>query len=223
MDFLALCQRTASECSTSLTGPSDTTTQVGRLNQIVNWVNTAWMDVQTRRNNWRFMVGSFDVNTVAGTNSYSLTDCGITDFREWRRDQFRIYLTSAGVDTEGGLCWQEYDDWYHRFNIGAQSDSFPGWVAQDHDSSLLLGPAPGGIYTVSGEYMKAATEMSGDAAEPTMPEEYHMAIVYRAMMKYGRYNGANEVYTDGANEYKRMMREMERTQRLPDLKAGPLA
>ncbi len=59
--FLELVQRTASECSVSLTGPSAVTGQTGRLGQVVNWVNSAWMDVQTRHDDWKFMRGSFTV------------------------------------------------------------------------------------------------------------------------------------------------------------------
>lgn len=223
MNFLQLCQRAASECSVSLTGPADTTTQVGRLNQIVKWVNAAWMDVQTRRNDWRFMVGTFSVSTTSGDGAYTLADLSITSFRKFREESLKCYLTSAGANTETDLVYIPYDDWYRRFNTGAQSNSYPMWFTVDHDNDLLLAPKPNGTYAVTGEYMKAATELSGDSDEPELAVEFHMAIVYRAMMKYGRYNGAPEVYTDGQNEYGRMMREMERTLRLPEKKAGPLA
>lgn len=222
MNFLQLCARVASECGVSTTEPTSTSGQTGRLGQIVNWVNAAWMDLQQRRNDWRFMVGSFTVATTSGDGAYSTSDCAISNFRDWRRDTLKIYLTSAGQETETYLRFMEYADWYDRYNTGAQSNSYPIHFSVDHDNDILLGPKPDGIYTVSGEYMKAATELSGDDDEPELPTEWHMAIVYRAMMKYGRYAGASEVYTDGANEYKRMLREMLRTLRLPDEVAGPL-
>ena len=50
-----------------------------------------------------------------------------------------------------------------------------------------------------------------------------MAIVYRAMMKYGRYNAAAEVYNDGQQNYNRMIREAARTQRPVRMVPGPLA
>ena len=230
LTFIELCQRTASECSTSLTGPSATAAQTGRLGQIVNWVNTACNEIEAEYNDWRFMVGSFTVNTTADDGQYAYTDCtdtttgvAIAAFRDWRRDTFKAYLTSAGADTETDLAYLDYRDWYARFNTGAQSSSYPGYFSIANDLSFLLGPKPGGVYTIRGEYQKAATDMSGDSDTPSLPAEYRMAIVYRAMMKYGRYNGAPEVYTDGQNEYKRIMREMVRTQRPADLIGGPLA
>jgi hypothetical protein len=230
--FLELCQRTASECSTSLTGPSAVTSQTGRLGQIVNWVNSSWMDVQTRYDNWKFMRASFTVNTVADDGKYLITDCTdvassaaltVAGFRRWELDTFKIYLVSAGVATETDLRFMEYQDWYERWNYGSPTSSYPGEFTIDHDRAILLAPKPDGIYTVRGEYMKAATLLSGDSDEPEMPAEYRMTIVYRAMMKYGRYNSAPEVFADGQAEYTRLMREMSRTQRPADLVGGPLA
>lgn len=230
MNFLQLCQRTASECSSSLTGPSSVASQTGRLGQIVKWVNAAWMDVQTSRDKWKFMVGSFTVDTTSGDGKYAYTDCtdvgasaAISAFRLWRTDKFKIYLTSAGVGTETDLYYLDYDDWYYRFNTGAQTNRYPIYFTVDHDQSILLAPKPDGIYTVSGEYQKAATEMAADADIPDMPEEYHLAIVYRAMMKYGRYTGASEVYSDGEMEYRRLMHQMHNSQLPPNRTGRPLA
>lgn len=235
MNFLALCQRVASECGVSQTGPSSVLNQTGRLAQIVKWTSGADLDIQTLSNNWRFMRSSFTVNTTAGDGKYAYGDCtdtgtgtAIAKFRAWcGRAQtdtpLKIYLTSAGQASETDLVYIPYEDWYARYNVGNQTNSYPAFWSIDKDDALLLGQKPDGIYTVSGDYMKAATEMAADADVPPYPADYHMAVVYRAMMKYGRFAGASEVYTDGYNEYQRVLREMRRTQ-LPDMPMpGPLA
>lgn len=228
--FLELCQRTATECGVSLTGPSAVAGQTGRLGQIVKWVQTAWTDIQTKHNDWKFMVGNFTVNTIEGDGQYAFGDCtdtatsaAIAAFRDWRRNTLKIYLTSAGSGTETSLRFIDYDDWYRRYNTGNQSNSYPGEFTVDNARNLQLAPKPNGIYTVSGEYQKAATDLTADSDMPSLPAEYTMAIVYRAMMKYGRYNGASEVYTDGENNYLRLLREMTRTQRPAIMVGGPLA
>ena len=80
----------------------------------------------------------------------------------------------------------------------------------------MLGPVPNAVYTVNGEYQRAVTTLTANADTPIYPSEYHMLPVYRAMMSYGRYTGASEVYEDGKNNYARMLSEMERTQ-LPEI------
>jgi hypothetical protein len=229
--FLELCQATASETGVSLTGPADTTTQTGRLGQIVNWVQRSWLDIQTKYNDWSFMRFGFTLSTTADDGEYAYTDAtdsgtgiAIAAFRDWCRDTpMKIYLTSAGVGTETDLEFMEYADWYNRYNFGTQTSGYPAHWTRSPSGTLLLGQKPNGIYTVSGDFMRAATVLSGDSDTPELPAEYHMAIVYRAMMKYGRYNAAPEVFTDGQAEYTRMMREMSRTQRPRDLVGGPLA
>lgn len=233
MNFLQLAQAAASECGVSLTGPSDTTTQTGRLGQIVTWVNRSWMELQTYRNDWRFMVGGFTVPTVAGTRKYTYTDCtdtatssAISAFRDWCKDSLTIYRTSAGQGTETDLTFIDYRDWHRAYNVGtlavSTTRSHPRLFTTDNDLALLLGEYPDAIYTIRGRYMKKAAELSGDSDTPELPAEYHMAIVYRTMMKYGRFIGAPEVYTDGKTEYARTLREIIRTQTLPARVGGSL-
>ena len=231
MNFLQLAQRVALETGVSLTGPSAVANQTGRLGQIVKWTITADVDIQTLHNNWKFMRSGFTVNTTSGDGKYVFGDCTdtgssavIAKFREWCRDTpLKIYKTASGVGTETDLAYIPYEDWYARYNLGAQTNSHPSYWSIDRDNGLLLGPKPDAIYTVSGDYMKAATELSVDASEPAFPADYHMAIVYRAMMKYARYVGAPEIFSDGQAEYQRVLREMRRTQ-LPDAwEPGPLA
>lgn len=231
MNFLQLCQRTASECGVSLTGPSAVTGQVGRLGQIVKWVALADMDIQTLHNDWHFMRSAFTVSATSGDGKYAATDCtdtgtssAISKFRDWCRDTpMKVYLTSAGVGGETDMCYLRYEDWYSRYNVGTQTNGKPFFWSVHPDRSLLLAPKPDATYTVSGDYMKSATEMTADASEPLIPSDYHMAIVYRAMMKYGRYAGASEVFNDGQAEYRRVLNEMRRTQR-PEIQVpGALA
>jgi hypothetical protein len=231
MNFLPLCQRVASECGISQTAPTAVASQTGRLAQVVNWTKDADVDIQTLHDDWKFMRSTFTVATTSGDGKYAYGDCtdtvasaAISKFRTWCRDTpLKIYLTSAGQASETDLAYLPYEDWYARYNLGNQTNSYPVFWSIDRDNALLLAPKPDGIYTVSGDYMKSATEMSVDASEPAFPSDYHMAVVYRAMMKYGRFAGASEVYTDGYNEFQRVLRQMRRTQ-LPDpCTPGPLA
>jgi hypothetical protein len=235
--FLELCQCAASECSTSLTGPSDTTTQTGRLAQIVNWVNKSWVEIQTRHNDWFFMRSSFTVDTTSGDGSYAFGDCTdsiaggvIAAFRDWCGKTckswdvpMKIYLASAGVGTQTTLDYLPWGDFETLYLRGSPTNSHPRHWSQDPQMNLRLGPKPDGIYTVTGDFMKAATVLTADADTPEMPAEYRMAIVYGAMMKYGRYNAAPEVFTDGQAGFRRIMQEMGRTQRPPHEVGGPLA
>ena len=230
MTFLQLCARLRQEVSGSGTGPSTTVGQTGELGRIVSWIATADEDIQRLENEWLFMRSGFTVNTVADTAAYAYTACTdttssatITAFRNWVKDSFKIYLSSTGVAGEGAIDYIDYQTWYEIYNTGSQTSSRPLHFTIAPDMSIKLGPAPSAVYRVSGEYGKAVTTLAANADVPQYPSEYHMLPVYRAMMKYGRYTGAAEVYQDGKNEYDRMMNEMELTQLPEILLGGPLA
>ena len=229
MTFLEICQRLSHECSIAGDGPTATTSQTGINLHLVQWVNSSWMDIQRKHNDWEFMRGSFTVNTVASDGIYAYGDCtdtatseAIAAFRMWHRDTFKIYLTSGGVGGEYPLDYLDYDDWYAEYNTGTQTDGPPCCFTVDHSGQIRLGPKPNGIYTLTGEFQKKATELSGNSDTPESPEEYHEAIWYRGMMKYGRYYAAAEVYDDGKDNYNRIISEMERTQLPEFLMCGPL-
>ena len=169
------------------------------------------------------MRGSFTVNTVAADGIYAYGDCtdtttstAISAFRDWRKDTFKIYLTSGGVGGEQIVTYLDYQTWYEVYNTGTQVDSFPQFFAIDHSKRILLAPKPNAIYTLTGEYQKKATELSGDSDTPELPEEYHEAIWYRGLMKYARYYSAPEIFDDAKNNYNSIIGEMEVTQ-LPEL------
>lgn len=229
MNFLQLAQRLRQEVSGSGTGPSSVSGQTGELKRIVDWIAAADEDIQRKHNEWRFMRAGFTVNTVANTAAYAASACTdttsglpIAAFRSWRKDSLKIYLQSSGVAGERPLDYIDYDDWYRQYNTGTQTASFPTEFTVPNSQAFSLGARPNAAYVVSGEYQKAVTTMTANTDTPMYPSEHHMLAVYRAMMKYGRYTGATEVYQDGQNEYRRMMNEMELTQ-LPDfLMAGAL-
>lgn len=214
MTYLQLAQRLRQEVGAAGTGPSSVTSQTGELGRIVAWIATADEDVARLHNEWKFMVGNFTLNTVANTQSYAAADCvtPVTDLRDWKSETLKMYLLATGVSDEARLTFMPYHDWYRIYNTGTQTAGRPVYFTIGNDMSIKLGPVPNGVYRVSGEYQKSATTMTLDAHTPAYPGEYHLISVYRAMMKYGRYTGATEVYQDGAAEYKRMLKEMERTQ-----------
>jgi hypothetical protein len=88
-------------------------------------------------------------------------------------------------------------------------------VAVGPDGKLYCGPIPSAGWTIGGDYIRVPTEMVQATDVPSLPAQYHMAIVYRAMMLYGVSEAAAEVYQDGQNSFDTLMREIERTQLPP--------
>ncbi len=227
MNFLALCQRTRIECGISGSGPTAVTSQSGENLRVVNWTNSAWEDIQNHRPNWKFMRFGFTVNTVLNQDSYAYTACtdttlssAIVNFSSWLIETFKIYKTS--VADESYLYPESYEYWRNYYRIGTQTASRPLHSTITPDDKIGIGPKPNGVYVLSGDYYRRATTMAANTDTPSLPSEFHMAIVWKAVMYYAQYEEAGALYATAEREYKRILRRLEMNQLPPMILAGPL-
>jgi hypothetical protein len=130
----------------------------------------------------------------------------------------------AGLRSEIFMDYVPYEIWRDSYQYGAlrSTTSRPIAITIAPDKSLGLGPIPIAGYTVVGSYYKVPSELALDADIPTLPTQYHMAIVYRALMMYGMQEGASDAVQRGEYEFDRIMRRVA-IDRLPDFRmAGSL-
>jgi hypothetical protein len=184
------------------------------MQRIVSWIATAWMDIQILHQDWDFLRGSASCTTVAGQEAYTLTDFGLTaaTWGMWERYTFRNYVTSEGTNSEIFMEHIDYDTWRDSYFYSGfrAARTRPIVIAvRPSDSAVILGPVPAEGYTITGDYFAAPVALEADADEPAIPKQYRMVIVYKAMMAYGRYEGAPEVYQFGENEYKKLMKRLQ--------------
>lgn len=223
MNYLQLCQRMRQECGISGTGPSTVVSQTGNLKRIVDWVNTAWIDIQTAHQDWDWMRASASFPTVASQATYALGTgagtVGVTaaTFGKWDRDTFRNYDTSVGTNSEVFMGFVHYDTWRDTYFYGAlrTTPTRPIDMSITPTKAIALGPPPLAGYTITGDYFYAPLDMTADADIPALPAQFQMAIIYRAMMSYGAYEAAPEVYQRGELEFGKLMRRMT-ADRIPE-------
>lgn len=221
LSFLQLVQRLHRESGTSGTPPATTVNQSGDALRLVNWISTAWMDIQNDCTEWYFMRQPVAFNTTANKQVYSAAECGITTFGNFKKDSFRFYRVSAGVGSELMLAYMPYDDFrnVHLFGSNRLRVQLPINFSIDPSKNFVLGPTPDDVYNVNGEGYALPTELTLDTDRPTMPAQYHMAIVWRALMYYGTYENAPEAYSRGETEFKRLLRRLYSDQ-APDITPG---
>ena len=227
MNFLQLINRTRVECGVS--GASTPLTSVtgltGESARIASWVNTAWVDLQTLKEDWQWMREGFQFNTVTQQQIYTPAETGVgSTFGNWKRDSFRV--SSVGQQYKDEQL-TNYMDWTTFRNLYIYANmrftyARPVVVSIDPDKNLAFGSVPDQPYVIVGEYYIKPTEFAAvtDAPPATFPDRFHMLIVYRAMMYYGGYESASEVYQRGELEHKRLMSRMAIDQ-LPTLVSGP--
>lgn len=221
MNFLQLCQETASLASIPGTGPTTVVGQTGEMGRVVLWVRQAWTDIERRHPYWTFKRKNLFFATTEGQQNYGLVRMDAADLAELDAQSLRLYDASVGVSSEQFLVEWGYDVFRDTYQYAEQQPGRPVVFAVDPaDRDLLLGPIPNsGQYVVRGKYWRRAITPTADADVPAFPEEFHSVIVQRALMKYAGYEAAPEVKQTAMEEYRNLIRELERDQ-LPAISFG---
>ena len=222
MNYLALCQRLRQEAGLSGTGPTSVLSQTGEMKRVVDWAASAYEDIQNLHATWRFLRNDFSFPTIASTQDYTPAAVGLTEFASWIKEDIRLY---SSLSDEQLLEYHPWEIFRQAYFIGTQRTQTgrPTIVTVKPDNALALCQIPDAVYTVNGQYYKSAQVMSANADTPVIPTRHQLIIVWRGLMYYGAYAGADEKYTHGQNEYKKMLFALEYDQ-LEDMTYGePLA
>lgn len=231
MNYLQLVQRLRSEVGASGTGPSSVIGQIGQSQRLVDWINTAWLEIQGVHNTWNWMRQKFAWETVAGTGDYlptavtnTLTGSAITDLRYWYKDTFRAQKKSIGIQDEQWLVEWEYNVFRNTYRFNLQVNGRPVVFAENpQGKAIMLGQIPDDVYIITGEYQQRPYSLVANDDVPNIPEYYHMAIVYKAMEYYGLYEAAPEVLARGKSQYQALLTQLEHEQLQEVTLGNPLA
>jgi len=191
------------------------------MGKIVNWVDSAYEDIQNLNATWNFLRFDFSFPTIALSSTYTLASVGLDGLAKWNEDDVRAYLTSTGVAAEQRLDPIDWD--YMRgvrlFSVGATQAGTPVEFAIRPDKSIVFWQVPNAIYTVTGEYWKRAQTMTLNTDAPLFPPQFHMAIVWRAVKYYAADQGAAELYATASTNYSQLINRLEADQ-LPNFSFG---
>jgi hypothetical protein len=226
MTFLQLVNQLRVECGVS--GPP-LTTVAGQLAgsenaRMVTWIQTAWNDIQTSKEDWLFLREPFQFNTVSLQQIYTPVQAGLTTatFGNWKRDSFRCSSVGSNYTDEQLLNYMEWTTFRNLYIYANMRNTYtrPVVVTVDPHKNLGFGAIPDIPYVIVGEYYTQPVELTVDGDEPAIPSRFHMIIVYRAMMYYAGYEAAPEVMSRGEFEYKRLSSRFDIDQ-IPTVVSGP--
>lgn len=230
MTFLELCQMAARESGTVAgTVPTGVTSQSGRLEKVVNWVNDAWREIQTSRNRWLWMRGEFgspDAVTIAGTNRYTPASWNLTRLAEWIIDQdtVTIYKQSEGVSDESQLVFMPWQDYRRQYERGTQVQNRPLHFSISPANEFCVGPVPDDVYVIRGEFQKTPQDLTANGDIPELPARFHAVIAWHAVLLLNEHDEAQLPIATASRHQRQLMDDLRRDQ-LPKMHigSGPLA
>lgn len=219
MNYIQLVQRTVRECGLSSPVPATVVNQTGELLDAVNRVADAWTEIQRSKTRWHFMWASASKDLPSGGYVFNPSVDWSLSVRAFDRNRFRIYETGGSMAEEQPLSFIPWREYVLSYGVGEYAASKPTVFTIRPDDRIVF-PAPTDKeYTLRMEYWKKPQVLSVNADIPAMDEDYHMAIVWRAVQTYGGHEEAAAKWEHARNEYNRIYGDMCRTQ-LPDLTFG---
>ncbi len=217
MTFLELCERVAEESGGSGRAPASVTGQVSRQKKIVNWTRDAWTKIQNLHTHWFFRRGEFEGVLVPNSGSYTAASWNIPRFGDWLdtyglNEPLSLYDPSIGQRDESKLNQLPWDRWKRRWDFGENDVNRPTEYAFTPAGGIRFGATPDAAYFVRGEYTKAPQILAANGDVPDMPEQYHDAIVRRAIMLMSEHDEAINALQLSSNEFRETLVTMEREQ-----------
>lgn len=223
MNYLEMVQELQSKAA--ITGPAipAVTNLTGMSAKLANWVQEAWMEIQRMREDWLFMINEAQVTLTIGEDEYDvITDFGLATVRWFDPNEWLI------EDTPQDRSWLEYIPWQdykRRFGPAVIATSGrPGTVTQPMINTVKFNVPADKAYKVTLRYCMTSEVLADDSDEPSMPDEYHMAIVWKALEHYAFHESAPELLEEAQKNFRAYYRAMCRTQLRPSMyQPEPLA
>lgn len=216
--FLQLCIDVSRESGAVGRAPSAVTGQTGRQEKVVSWTREAWRNLQLSQPNWAWMRKTFTGSLNVGVGSYSAITFGITErFGGWISDQpnyrpMSLYNPSIGIKDEANITEISFEQWRRSYDIGEQTLQKPTRYCIAPDRTLRFGAIPDATYIVRGEYRAAPQELMANNDVPELPEEFHMIIVWAAIMLMAKHDESVTGLQAAVDTYKPMLYQLQESQ-----------
>lgn len=224
MTFLELVNAVRTECDAAGVDPTTLASLNKENSRLKNWVNAAWREIQQLHDGrLNFMLADFTVALTNNVWQYNPTAApfSLTNFRVFKRDTMRLYATASSYADEQELPYVDFSVFKRQYRFGSTriEQGRPSVWSVDEHRNLVFGLVPNAGWTVEGQYYRKPTELVADGDSPDMPSEYHMLIVYKAMLKDGEWEWSDNQKSRAVRELRRIQTAME-IEQLPGVSLG---
>lgn len=211
----------------TLGSPSSTVGQTGELLRLVTWIDRVYEDIQRISPYWNFLRAEFEkTGIISGTQNYSATTLGFTDFKNWHLDDMRIWLTATGATDEQEIFYRPWEEFrrVYRFGSARTQSGRPSEFTIKPDKTISFWPVPDASYTLAGEYFKVPDTMTADSDTPVWQDrDFDIIIMWKALLDYARDYVEPNKEDQAIEEYDRLLANLKH-EYLPKMTWGePLA
>lgn len=218
MDYLELVRRLQSEAGVAGPAIASVLNQTGMSAKLVDWVQESWVEIQNMRPDWEFLRNEWGVNLTINKQDYNvIDDLGLLTVKRFDPNDWRIeeFTTDRSRMTQ-----LDYRRWREKYGPGVMSSGRPSELTFITNTNLRFNAIPDKVYRVTAGGWMTAEELTDNADIPTMPADFHMAIVWKALEHYGFHESAAELITKAQRQWSKVYGQMVHLL-TPPVDAGP--
>ncbi len=178
MTYLDICKTVRELSGAQGTGPASVEdgTLSGYEVNLVAFVDSCYIDIQSKRRDFKFMRANYIFNTIASESTYTLFPDDIKRFKSMR------------VQVDGKWRYIEEVDYdkAEAAYLNTDAEGAPQYFTRVPGTvkDIKLYPTPDVIYPMYYEYFRKPETLQDNDAVPMLPEEWHMLIVYDALERF---------------------------------------
>ena len=189
MNYLALCDKLLKETGLNDSGVASVVGQTGLNKKSVDWINRAWTEIQNL-NDWSFLWQTESFSTVDGQQNYDpVSNLALSPtLNKWVTSSVRI--TDNGQT--GYLTYVPWSTWSRTTFSSGKPTSF----TVRPDNKMSFNTLPDAVYTIDFDYYRTPQQLTANTDELLLAEQYHDAVLYKAILFVAAEQDAPELYQD---------------------------
>lgn len=183
--------------------------------RLVAWLADAWREVETDRLwDWQ-RAHTAPLTWTSGELGMTPTLLGLTNHREWWPQErssagaiYRPMVYEAGApENRVFLDWVEPQAFRNAFVLTQTQSGVPRyWTASE--GKFWIGPAPTGDWRLVADYRTAVQELVDETDVPTMSDELHLLLVWRALREVAFFDAAPELQIRADTNFQRLFADL---------------
>lgn len=208
MNYLEIVKAARLLCGMQGIGPTSLANAQGVEQVLVRHVRDAYIDIQNTREEWDWLQRESTFSTTASKDTYTLSDifaASSDTFKKFKNDSFIIES-----DKKKYLRFNDIDNLESKYLNSTDEAEPTEFTINPPDHSVVLKKTPDASYMISFKYWRSPEELTEDSQVPTLPQQFHNLIVYKATERMAVYLGAPDLYTRYSVEGNKLMGQLMR-------------
>lgn len=198
MNFLELCQRV--RLKSGLSGDiAAVTGQQAILAKLVTWVQDADLEIQRSKTEWSFMWRRTSANLVVGKNEYLPLDLNMQPFSN-------LETLFVGTKPLNEVPWAQLE--HDLLSNGGAPSGEPCSYALSPDGFIVFNRSPMAVSVANIRYHLLPLRMTSNTSVSPIPEEFHEAIVQKALQSYASNEQDDQLQRDAITAFDVLSKEM---------------